>query len=159
MANVGMPYSDTSAAATSSCVLSGLDAHSATSAPPSLSVSIRLAVSVVTCRHADTRSPLSGFCSANRSRMLRTTGISRAAHSIRRTPPPASDSSATCPRSVLVVVNLSSPNAHCPNDPVPSPFTGQGIPLAAQSIPPSRGKVFPLRPSPFPLHGGRLGWG
>ena len=46
-----MPYSATSAAAVSSCVLSGLLAHSDTSAPPSLSASARLAVSVVTCRH------------------------------------------------------------------------------------------------------------
>ena len=55
-----MPWSRTSAAATSSCVESGLEATSTTSAPPALSVRTRFAVSVVTCRHADTRRPASG---------------------------------------------------------------------------------------------------
>ena len=41
----------------SSCVESGLEAHSATSAPPSRSVIIRLAVSLVTCRQAEMRMP------------------------------------------------------------------------------------------------------
>ena len=58
MAKVEMPYSATSAAATSSCVLSGFDAQSAMSAPPSRSAIIRFAVSVVTCRHAPTRTPV-----------------------------------------------------------------------------------------------------
>ena len=49
-----MPAS-TSAAATSSWVDNGFDAQSATSAPPACSVSIRFAVSVVTCRHAPMR--------------------------------------------------------------------------------------------------------
>ena len=52
-----MPSCLTSAAATSSCVLSGLEAQSRTSAPPAWSVFIRLAVSVVTWRQAVTRSP------------------------------------------------------------------------------------------------------
>ena len=42
-------------AATSSCVDSGFDAQSTTSAPPAFSVRIRFAVSVVTWRHAETR--------------------------------------------------------------------------------------------------------
>ena len=50
-----MSYSSTSAAATSSCVESGFDAHSTTSAPPAFSVRMRFAVSVVTCRHAAMR--------------------------------------------------------------------------------------------------------
>jgi hypothetical protein len=37
------------------CVDSGFDAQSTTSAPPAFSVRIRLAVSVVTCRQAETR--------------------------------------------------------------------------------------------------------
>src|SRR5437762_1083095 len=47
-----MSYSSTRAAATSSCVESGFDAQTTTSAPPALRVRIRFAVSVVTCRHA-----------------------------------------------------------------------------------------------------------
>ena len=58
-----MPSCLTSAAATSSCVLSGLEAQSRTSAPPALSVFMRLAVSVVTCRQAVTRIPLNGLFS------------------------------------------------------------------------------------------------
>jgi len=46
-------------------VLNGLEAQRATSAPPALRVSIRLAVSVVTCRQADKRRPRSGFSLAN----------------------------------------------------------------------------------------------
>ena len=55
IAKVEMPYSSTSAAATSSCVDSGLEAQMTTSAPPACSVRIRFAVSVVTCRQAETR--------------------------------------------------------------------------------------------------------
>ena len=53
-----MPYSATSAAATSSFVESGFEAASTTSAPPALSVRIRFAVSVVTWRHAPMRRPV-----------------------------------------------------------------------------------------------------
>ena len=52
---MAMSYSWTSAAATSSCVDSGFDAQSTTSAPPAFSVRARFAVSVVTCRHAEIR--------------------------------------------------------------------------------------------------------
>ncbi len=55
---------------------------------------MRLAVSVVTCRHAPMRRPSSGRSRSKRSRIRRRTGISRSAHSIRRTP------SAARPRSV-----------------------------------------------------------
>src|SRR4051794_25927809 len=81
-----MPYSDTRAAATSSFVDSGLLAARTTSAPPALRVRIRLAVSVVTWRHAPIRIPSSGRSRSNRSRIRRRTGISRSAHSIRRMP-------------------------------------------------------------------------
>src|SRR5690242_2985646 len=64
-----MPYSATSAAATSSCVESGLLAASVTCAPPALSVRIRLAVSVVTWRQAPTRRPSSGRSRSRRSRL------------------------------------------------------------------------------------------
>ena len=80
-----MPWS-TSAAATSSCVLSGLDAQSTSSAPPAWSVCIKCAVSLVTWRQALIRIPLSGFCFANRSRMLASTGMDRSAHSMRPCP-------------------------------------------------------------------------
>ena len=49
-----------SAAATSSCVASGLAAQSATFAPPTRSVRTSTAVSAVTCRHAATATPSSG---------------------------------------------------------------------------------------------------
>src|SRR5919108_2897201 len=81
-----MPWCDASAAATASLVESGFDAHSAMSAPPAFSVSIRLAVSLVTWRHAATRRSLSGCSLANRSRMRLSTGISRAAQSTRSWP-------------------------------------------------------------------------
>src|SRR5689334_24888222 len=68
-----MPYSATSAAATSSWVESGFDAHRSTSAPPALSVRARLAVSDVTCRQAETRRPASGFSAAKRSRIAART--------------------------------------------------------------------------------------
>ena len=70
----------------SSCVESGLLAHSATSAPPAWSVIARFAVSLVTCRHALSRLPASGFAFANRSRICRSTGMDRSAHSERRFP-------------------------------------------------------------------------
>ena len=53
-----MPLCSVSAAATSSWVDSGFEAASRTSAPPAASVSIRFAVSVVTCRQAAIRMPL-----------------------------------------------------------------------------------------------------
>ena len=86
-ANVAMPLCSQSAAATSSWVDSGFDAQSATSAPPAASVSIRFAVSVVTCRHAadpDARQrllllePLTGSAPAPASRLP--------AHSMRSRP-------------------------------------------------------------------------
>src|SRR6266850_2964218 len=85
-----MSYSFTSAAAVSSCVESGLEAQSATRAPPALSVSISTAVSVVTCRHAPRRRPLSGCSLAKRSRTWRRTGIDCSAHSILSRPSAAS---------------------------------------------------------------------
>ena len=94
-AKTEMPYSATRPAATSSCVESGLEAHSTTSAPPALSVRIRLAVSLVTCRQAAMRMPSSGRSAANRSRISASTGICRSAHSIRRTPSGASARSRT----------------------------------------------------------------
>ncbi len=94
-ANVAMPLCSQSAAATSSWVDSGFDAQSATSAPPAASVSIRFAVSVVTCRHAPMRTPASGCSFSNRSRISASTGISPAAHSMRSRPFGASARSLT----------------------------------------------------------------
>ena len=65
---------------------SGLEAQSTTSAPPSRSVIIRLAVSVVTCRQAETRMPFSGWFLMNSLRMLCSTGMDWLAHSMRRLP-------------------------------------------------------------------------
>ena len=54
----------------------------ATSAPPACNVFMRLAVSVVTCRQAVTRMPLSGCSRLNRFRISRRTGMEASAHSI-----------------------------------------------------------------------------
>src|SRR5579864_979973 len=86
MACTEMLKSRTSDAATSSWVESGLEAHSTTSAPPSRSVTARLAVSVVTCRQAEMRMPLSGWFLMNSLRMLCSTGMDWLAHSMRRFP-------------------------------------------------------------------------
>src|SRR3989338_6485365 len=109
MAYTAMPWSRTRWAATSSCVDSGLDAHSTTSAPPALSVTARLAVSEVTCRHAAMRRPLSGCSLANRARICRSTGIERSAHSVRRRPSSASAMSLTSWAAFFVATVISSP--------------------------------------------------
>src|SRR3954454_6589225 len=75
-----------SAAATSSCVAYGLEAHSATTAPPAASARTRFAVSEVTCRQAPTTTPSSGRSREKRSRTERRTGICPSAHSIRARP-------------------------------------------------------------------------
>src|SRR5215813_4744571 len=100
MAKVGMPWSAASAAATSSWVLKGLDAHSATSAPPALRASARLAVSEVMCRQAAIRIPLSGLVFSKRWWISCSTGIDRPAHSIRPRPFSAWARSFTSNRSV-----------------------------------------------------------
>src|SRR2546422_198001 len=81
-ANTEIPRA-TSAAAASFCVERGLEAQSATSAPPSRSAMARFAVSVVTCRQAAMRTPRKGRSAASRSRIERGTGISPPPH-----PPP-----------------------------------------------------------------------
>src|SRR2546427_4634849 len=103
---VSMPYLCPRAVASSSWVESGFEAQSAISAPPSFSVSMRFAVSVVTCRQAAIRFPLSGRSRANRARIWRSTGISRSDHSIRFTPCSASLGSLTCPWALIVAVSL-----------------------------------------------------
>src|ERR1700738_3405801 len=103
MAKVGIPCSTVRAAATASFVESGLEAQSTMSAPPALSVTIRFAVSLVTWRHADTRSPLSCFSARKRSRIRSKTGISRAAQSMSAWPSLARARSFTSP---LVAVKL-----------------------------------------------------
>src|SRR5689334_25061590 len=50
----------------------------------------RFAVSVVTCRHAEMRMPLSGWFLINSLRMLCSTGMDWLAHSMRRLPRSAS---------------------------------------------------------------------
>ena len=85
-ANTSMPKSRTREAAVSSWVDSGLEAHSVTFAPEAESARMRFAVSVVTCMHAPMRTPSSGRSFAKRSRMDASTGMSRAAHSMRASP-------------------------------------------------------------------------
>src|SRR5579859_3354571 len=84
-------------AATSSCVESGLEAHSTTSAPPSRRAIIKLAVSLVTCRQAEARKPFRGCSFTKRLRMISRTGICCAAHSILRLPASAKEMSFTSP--------------------------------------------------------------
>src|SRR5262249_27888238 len=81
-----MPWEWASAAATASLVESGFEAQSAMSAQPALRVIIRLAVSEVTCRQALTRMPCRGRSVSKRFRITSSTGISRAAHSMRSSP-------------------------------------------------------------------------
>src|ERR1700694_5028578 len=86
MAYVLIACCDARAAATASFVETGFEAQSATSAPPALRVSMRLAVSLVTWRHAASFRPLSGCSFENRARIRPRTGISRAAQSMRSWP-------------------------------------------------------------------------
>ena len=86
-----------SEAATSSCVDNGLEAHKTMSAPPSRKAIIRFAVSLVTCRQAETRKPLSGCSLMKRLRICCSTGICCPAHSILRLPASASPISFTSP--------------------------------------------------------------
>src|SRR6202521_4808807 len=90
-------------AATSSWVDSGLLAQTVTSAPPACSVRIRLAVSLVTCRQAAIRSPVSGFSSLKRLRIIARTGISWSAHSMRSLPAPARRGLATSEGTVVFI--------------------------------------------------------
>src|SRR4029453_16829658 len=95
MAKVGIPLCLTREAATSSCVERGFEAQTATWAPPALRVMARLAVSLVTCRQAETRWPRSGFSRAKRLRIADSTGIWLSAHSMRALPAAASPRSLT----------------------------------------------------------------
>src|SRR6266700_252830 len=109
MAYVLIECCSTSAAATASFVDSGLDAHRAMSAPAAFSVSIRLAVSLVTCRQAATLMPLSGCSFANRWRISSSTGISRAAQSMRFWPSAPSFMSLTSADSTF---KKATPSVH-----------------------------------------------
>src|SRR5690349_12597896 len=117
-----MSYSRTSAAAVSSCVDSGLEAQSASCAPPAFKVSMSTAVSVVTCRHAPRRIPLSGCSCVKRSRTCRRTGIDCSAHSILSRPSPASErfltscSTMKC-RPCVVSRRGRPPRRQCPGRP------------------------------------------
>src|SRR5208337_1795307 len=98
-------------AATSSCVESGLEAHSTTSAPPSRRQTARLAVSAVTCRQAEIRMPFSGWFLMNSLRMICRTFIDWFAQSIRFLPRSASSkflmSQFTC-ADVVAITLLSA---------------------------------------------------
>src|SRR5437773_8189061 len=106
MAYVGILKSRFSEAATSSCVDSGLEAHSTASAPPSRSAIIKFAVSLVTCRQAETRKPLSGCSFTKRLRIDSSTGICWPAHSILRLPASASPMSFTSPFFSSAIANV-----------------------------------------------------
>src|SRR5262249_29067410 len=73
------------------------------SAPPSRNAIIRFAVSLVTCRHAETRNPFSGCSLMNRLRICCNTGICACAHSIFRLPASASPISFTSPFFISAV--------------------------------------------------------
>src|SRR5438094_3041171 len=135
-----MSYSSTSAAATSSCVESGLDAQRTTSAPPAFKVRARLAVSVVTCKQAEIRYPESGCSRSKRSRMAASTGIWRSAHSMRRTPSGASARSFTSCRFVVAIQSFRLRNE-------------QALVLAL--VPVEGGEASPGQPR---LHGRAQGW-
>src|SRR5207302_10493054 len=117
MAKVGIPCSAERAAATASLVESGFEAQRTTSAPPALRVIIRLAVSLVTWRQAETRSPDRGRCSRKRSRIRSSTGTSRAAQWIRPWPSLASPRSRTPALVVFSEFDLTPdivPGEHLP---------------------------------------------
>src|SRR5215471_14449931 len=90
MAKTGTLLSRTRDAATSSCVDSGFDAQSTTSAPPSRRQIARFAVSAVTCRHAEMRMPVRGWFLMNSFRIIWSTFIDWFAHSMRFLPRSAS---------------------------------------------------------------------
>src|SRR5947208_3048615 len=134
-----MSYSFTSAAAVSSCVESGLEAHNASCAPPARSVSMSTAVSVVTCRHAPRRMPLSGCSLAKRSRTCLKTGIDCSAHSILSRPAAACEMSLTSCSTMLRFV-LSSPM--------------RARIMRSQASSPLRPAALPPRPNPGEGFGG-----
>src|SRR4051812_5745180 len=115
--------SDRSAVATSSCVDSGFEEQSATSAPPAASRRASTPVSAVSGRQAAMRTPASGRSAANRSRTRASTGMARSECAMRRAPADAGTAGAApvdggsviqvfvssevgCRRSVAVVVGL-----------------------------------------------------
>src|SRR5690242_7905817 len=104
MAKTGMLKSRTSTAAMSSCVESGLDAQSATSAPPSRKVMARFAVSAVTWRQAAMRMPFSGWFLMNSLRMDCSTFMDWFAHSRRFLPMSASSMLLMSQGTVVAVV-------------------------------------------------------
>src|SRR5438876_2511449 len=135
-----MPWS-TSAAATSSCVLSGLDAKSTSPAPPAWSVCIECAVSLVTWRQALIRILLSGFCFANRSRMLASTGMDLSAHSMRPCPLGARFRSFTWWAvfmcfldTAMSIVPLGDTIAWCPRLDSGRAFEPRGLPQRVRAI-------------------------
>ena len=97
-----MPYSSTSAAATSSWVerVRGAEHHVGATR---LERANEFAVSVVTWRQAETRCPASGCSRSKRSRIAASTGICRSAHWMRRTPSEASARSFTSCRCVVAI--------------------------------------------------------
>src|SRR5271167_2893153 len=86
MAYTGIPWSRTRLAATSSCVDRGFEAHSTTSAPPSRRQIARFAVSAVTCRQAEMRTPFRGWFLMNSLRIICSTFMDWFAHSMRFLP-------------------------------------------------------------------------
>src|SRR5437763_6392386 len=106
MAKTEMPLSRTSEAATSSCVESGFEAHSTTSAPPSRRQMARFAVSAVTCRQAEIRMPFSGWFLINSLRIICSTFIDWLAQSIRFLPRSAASRFFTSQFICAVVVDI-----------------------------------------------------
>src|SRR5919108_2973728 len=85
-----MPSSLAKDAATSSCVLNGLQPHHDSSAPAALRVLTRTPVSFVTCRHPATLVSLRGWVFSYFWRNATSTGICASAQSTRFLPSLAS---------------------------------------------------------------------
>src|SRR5271168_1611203 len=98
--------SRTRLAATSSCVDRGFEAHSTTSAPPSLRQMARFAVSAVTCRQAETRMPFRGWFLMNSLRMICRTFMDWLAQSILFLPRSAKSRLFTSQFSCVGVVDI-----------------------------------------------------
>src|SRR5262249_41959553 len=93
-----------SAAATSSCVDSGLQPDHETSAPAACRARTNTAVSFVTCRQPAMRMPRSGFVSEYRFVSAMRTGMRDSAHSMRSRPASAKLGSAIFAFAVFVLM-------------------------------------------------------
>src|SRR3954453_15025265 len=114
---------------------SGLEAQSAISAPAARSVIMRFAVSVVTWRQAERRTPLSGCSLANRARICRSTGMDRSAHSARRRPSSArAISLMSCLATAVCTLMGSSARGRQQVLPPVGPLPGEKVALLGPAV-------------------------